>query len=100
MTPEGRVKAAVKRSLAKFELFSWWPVPSGYGESGLDCVGWVKGRAFAIETKSPGKHPTPRQGECIRRMKEAGAEVFVIDGKPEQLRELEVWLTAMSYPTK
>lgn len=100
MTPEGKVKAKVKKILAKFEIYGWWPVPSGYGESSLDFIGCINGRFFAIETKAPGKAPTPRQEECIRRMKAAGAEVFVIDDSAQSYRELEVFLHMMSYPEK
>lgn len=96
-TPEGKVKAQVKRILAKFPIYGWWPVPSGYGESSLDFVGCVAGLFFAIETKAPGKKPTPRQQKVIHDMEAAGATVFVIDGKPEQLKELEMWLLSVGY---
>lgn len=81
-TPESIVKNKVKKVLDKFKskLDGFWPVPSGYGESHLDYVGCLCGRFFAIETKAPGKKPTPRQMERIRRVELAGGLVFVIDG--------------------
>ena len=91
MTPEGRVKAAIKRVLIKHNVYFEMPVPSGYGKSGLDftccCQGWF----FAIEAKAPGKRATDRQLLRMREMEDAGARVFEIDG-PDGLRKLEEWL--------
>jgi hypothetical protein len=90
-TPEGRIKEQVKRLLAcyKPDLYSHWPVMNGMGEPTLDCIGAVRGRMFAIETKAPGKKPTPRQELTILKMQQAGIVVFVIDG---DLNELADWL--------
>jgi hypothetical protein len=81
-TPEAKVKAQVKKILASFgdKIDGFWPVPSGYGESHLDWVGCVAGVFVSIETKAPGKRPTPRQVERIRRVTLAGGHAFTIDG--------------------
>ena len=81
-TPESIVKNKVKKVLDKFKshIDGFWPVPSGYGESHLDYVGCICGHFFSIETKAPGKKPTPRQMERIRRVQLAGGLAFVIDG--------------------
>jgi hypothetical protein len=96
MTPEGKVKAQVKRVLKPYrdsdELYYWMPVPSGYGDAMLDFVGSHLGRFFAIETKAPGKEPTDRQKLTIEFMRRSGAKVFVIDG---DTKELEAWLGAV-----
>lgn len=82
MTPEGRVKNQVKKVLAQYKpLYGWWPVPNGMGASSLDFIGCFRGVFFAIETKVPGKKPTPRQSMCIDQMRAAGGIVFVIDGE-------------------
>lgn len=78
-TPEGKVKAAVKKVLADYSHYGYWPVPAGYGESTLDYVGVINGRGFLIETKAPGKIMTPRQKQIAARARRAGARVFVID---------------------
>jgi hypothetical protein len=79
-TPEGKVKAAVKKELAKYpETYAVWPVPSGYGPSTLDCVGCHYDRFFAVETKAPGKNLTPRQKQMVAAIKAAGGMAFVID---------------------
>lgn len=82
MTPEGKVKAAVRKVLDNFksELDTFWPVPSGYGPSHLDCIICAWGRFVSIETKAPGKKPTPRQKERIASVHRAGGIAVVIDG--------------------
>lgn len=94
MTPEGKVKKVVKAIIDKFgdKIDGFWPVPSGYGESHLDYVGCANGWFFSIETKAPGKKPTPRQMERIRRVELAGGKAFVIDGSPEPLALMREWL--------
>lgn len=90
------MKAEVKRILALFgdKIDGFWPVPSGYGESHLDYVGCVCGQFFSIETKAPGKKPTPRQLERQRRVELAGGKVFIIDGtnKVDTYTRLRDWL--------
>lgn len=99
-TPENIVKNNVKKVLDKFksQIDGFWPVPSGYGESHLDYVGCIDGQFFAIETKAPGKKPTPRQLERIRRVELAGGMVFVIDGTANTTTydELEAALMLMA----
>ena len=102
MTPEGKMKAAVKKALLPYrqfgELYSHWPVLNGMGEPTLDCVGCYRGHFFAIETKAPGKKPTPRQLQTIAKMEDAGAAVFVIDDVAGVLA-LQRWLVSRPYLT-
>ena len=110
-TPEGRVKARVKALLARFAtLYSYWPVPTGYGASGLDCYIAYNGRMVVVETKAPLKRKTPptkkltpseldlrltpRQLLSARELRYAGVRVFIIDGTPETdtIEELETYL--------
>jgi hypothetical protein len=96
MTPEGYVKAKVKKVLKPYidsgVLYGDWPVPSGYGKSGLDFHGCINGWYFAVETKKPGGKPTALQDVTIERIMRAGGSVFVIDGQ-EDLAMLDAWLT-------
>jgi hypothetical protein len=104
-TPEGKVKDMVKKVLEEFEgdlqpyivngneymvraLYSFWPVPSGFGASSLDCIVSYYGRAIYIEVKAANKKPTPRQELTIAQANQSGALVYVIDGEHgcEQLR--------------
>jgi hypothetical protein len=90
MTPEGRVKHLVKKMLAEFTgLHAHWPVQNGMGSPTLDCIVCCRGYYVAIETKAPGKHPTPRQELTIEHIKAAGGLVFVIsnDREVDQCRQ-------------
>tara|TARA_R110000868_G_scaffold45410_1_gene150650 strand:+ start:201 stop:476 length:276 start_codon:yes stop_codon:yes gene_type:complete len=91
MTPEGRVKDAVKKVLKAHNAYYHMAVMNGLGAPTLDFVGCHRGRYFAIETKAPGKKPTPRQWSTIIDMRTAGGKVFIIDG---DLTELKGWLTS------
>lgn len=108
MTPEGRVKSKVKRILERYNkefddaVYAHWPVQNGMGEPTLDCNGCVRilprvAVRFDIETKAPGKRPTPRQELTIERMRKAGSRVFVIDG---DTTELETWLANILKPKR
>lgn len=90
-TPEGKVKEKVKRVLKAHDAYYHMPVQNGMGSPTLDFVGCHFGRYFAIETKAPGKKPTPRQELTIDQIRQAGGKVFVIDGDTSDLEE---WLDA------
>ena len=92
-TPEGKVKRRVSQLLkAGQEVYYFMPVQTGYGSPTLDYLGCSRGRAFAIETKAPGKKPTTRQLAIIKEMERAGMKVFVIAGNPEEYEALRLWL--------
>lgn len=92
-TPEGKVKRKVSQILKNADkVYYFMPVQTGYGSPTLDYLGCSKGRAFAIETKAPGKEPTMRQKVIINEMKAAGMKVFVIAGNPEEYEALRLWL--------
>lgn len=75
---EKKVKDYVKRILKDAGAYQHWPVQSGYGAACLDCHGCYEGLYFAIETKAPGKRPTPRQLMTIEAVQNAGGMTFVI----------------------
>jgi hypothetical protein len=79
MTPEGKVKAKVKKALnALPRCYSFMPVQMGMGAATLDYLCCINGRFVAIETKAPGKKLTPRQELTQTTIQEAGGFVFVI----------------------
>lgn len=96
MTPEGKVKAAIRATLRRYEpdVWTYMPVPGGYGRTALDYIGACCGMAFSIEAKRKGARPTPRQEMVIDQMERADMRVFVIDG-PDGLGELDQWLTTV-----
>jgi len=88
-TPESKIKEQVKVLLRKYQAYFHMPVMNGLGAPTLDFVCCLKGRYFGIETKAPGKKPTPRQENTMKQIREAGGLAFVIDG---DMTILETWL--------
>ena len=67
-TPEKKVKDNVIKILKAHGAYYHMPVVNGMGTPTLDFVGCHKGSFFSIETKAPGKVPTPRQLLTMRQM--------------------------------
>lgn len=83
MTPEGKIKRKVNEALKKFGNHVWKFMPvqaSAFGMPALDYLVCFRGRFIGIETKAPGKHPSPRQLGTIASINAAGGLTFVIDG--------------------
>jgi hypothetical protein len=98
-TQENLTKRKIRAVLNKFpNIYDYMPVPYGYGPSSLDYLLCVSGLFVGVEAKAPGKTPTPRQHETIRRIEAAGGRVFVIDGTPntDTCEQLERYLTTLS----
>jgi len=90
-TAEGVIKDMVNAVLKRNGAYYFCPVQNGLGAAGLDyhcCLGPV---AFFIETKAPGKAPTPRQEKLIGEHRARGTKVFVIDSQAGAM-ELDRWL--------
>jgi hypothetical protein len=79
LTPEGRIKQAVKKRLQELGAYQFWAVQTGYGTRTLDVLGGYKGRFFGIECKRPGAEPTALQQLTIEEIRAAGGIVLVID---------------------
>lgn len=94
-TPEGKIKERVKKLLKAYGIYYHMPVMNGMGAPTLDFICCYKGRYFAIETKAPGKKPTPRQLITIRDIEQAGGWVFVV-ANDEDLLVLEATIQIMS----
>jgi hypothetical protein len=91
MTPEGKIKAKVKRALnALPRCYSFMPVQQGLGASTLDYLCCINGHFVAIETKAPGKKMTPRQQMTAETIVKAGGHAFVVDG--DESLERVMWL--------
>jgi hypothetical protein len=73
-------------------VYTYMPVPGGFGSPSLDFIGCAKGRFFAIETKAKGKKLTAQQEQTARVMRLAGATVFEVIGD-DGLEELDRWLS-------
>ena len=96
MTPEGRVKAQIKKYLHGHPARPWYfmPVPGGYGTNGVpDFIVCYGGRFIAIETKAPGKerNTTPLQDMQINNIRRARGTAIVTSS----LDELKVVLSLL-----
>lgn len=82
MTPEGRVKALVKRRMRERwpDAYLYMPVGNGMGAPSLDMLWCIHGLWVAIETKAPGLKMTERQKTTAAEMIAAGGLVFMVDG--------------------
>lgn len=81
-TPEGRVKAAVKKRLKDLGVWYYMPVQNGMGVVGIpDFICCHNGKFVAIETKAPGKRGnlSANQERQIMNIHEAGGAAIVVD---------------------
>jgi hypothetical protein len=80
MTPEGRVKARVRKVLGDIGAFYSMPMTGGFGNSGdPDFLICHNGRFFGIECKAKGNKPTALQLKRLDDIRKAGGVALVID---------------------
>lgn len=81
-TPEGKIKLKVKRRLREEfgdNIWSFWPVQTGFGSVALDLLACISGRFLAVETKADRtKKLTPLQETTAASIRSAGGLVFVV----------------------
>lgn len=90
-TPEGRVKADIRRWLKARGIWYCQPIGTGFGASGVpDFVCCWAGRFLAIEAKAKGRrsNTSELQDQQIMEIHQAGGAVIVVDDV-SQLDELE-----------
>jgi hypothetical protein len=82
-TPEGKVKAKLKKALdAAFPgHYRFMPVQTGYGAKTLDFLLCIHGLFVAIETKAPGKAMTGLQHSTYQDIYDAGGLAYVVDSE-------------------
>lgn len=89
-TPEGKIKAEIKRALATlakkgYRVYYHMPVQNGMGAPTLDFICCINGKFLGIEAKAPGKKPTDRQQGTIADIIAAGGSAIWYDGSnPEE----------------
>lgn len=93
-TPEARAKAKVREILSRYpSMYTYWPVPSGFGHTTIDVIGCYRGRFFGIEVKADRKKPTLRQTLELQAMAKAMGKTFVIAGTSDPvIDDLINWL--------
>lgn len=95
MTPEGKVKAAVKKILNAYDVFWFMPVQMGYTKQGIpDFICCVAGSFFAIECKAGNNTPTMLQHITIGQIRAAKGQAIVIN--ENNLSLVETYLRMMS----
>ena len=117
MTPEGKVKVALKTYLISIGCCpaskagavtantvcptGWFFMPQGgqYGTNGIaDIVGHYRGRLFAIEAKAPGRRGEERQGLTKHQedqmfvLEISGAFAIPFDGEEDCWTTLKEWV--------
>lgn len=82
MTPEGKVKAAVKKVLQSRNIWFFMPMQNGFGVVGIpDFICCWRGQFIAIETKAPGKRnsTTANQDRKLSEITTHGGWALVVD---------------------
>ena len=93
-TPEGKVKAQVRRILDERGVYYFCPATGGYGRSGVpDIIGCCHGVFFAIECKAGKNKPTPLQQKNIDSIAAQGGAVWVVN--EENMKGVTAWLTTL-----
>lgn len=100
-TPEGKVKAKVKKILEELDAYQFSPMTGGFGHSGIpDIVACLQGRFIGIECKTRGNKPTALQLDQLEKIESRGGLALVVnEDSLVQLKEVIVkWLNTV--PTK
>lgn len=90
MTPESKVKVAIKKILVEYGIWHFMPQPGPYQIAGVpDFLGILPwdGRFLGIEAKAPGGRPTENQKRVCGLINENGG-VAIITSDPEEVRAL------------
>jgi Holliday junction resolvase len=104
MTPEGKVKNAVKKLLKQHGIYFYMPVQNGMGVVGIpDIIACWDGRFLAIETKAPGKrnNTTANQDVQLALISGAGGIALVVDDVKlveELLSTVKPWDHPIHFP--
>lgn len=75
-TPEGKVKAAIKKVLDELEIYYHMPVQNGMGKRSIDFICCVGGHYVGIEAKAPYMIPTRMQQKLMHEIEAAGGQCF------------------------
>lgn len=82
MTPEGKVKKAVREYLKAKNVWYFQSVSNGMGRVGIpDFVCCWNGRFITVETKAPGKlnATTANQDRVMEEIRDHGGATVVVD---------------------
>lgn len=93
-TPEGKVKAAVRKLLVEFGIYYFSPSANGYGRAGIpDIICCFGGRFIAIECKAGNGVTTALQDKEIAAIRTAGGMTMVVnETNIQELKEKLQWM--------
>jgi len=90
-TPEGKVKAEVRKILKRAEVYFFSPAANGYGRVGIpDFICCVDGLFLGVECKAGNNKPTALQVRELEAIEKQGGATLVVN--EDNLFELEALL--------
>lgn len=90
MTPEGAVKAAVRKLLVKYGVYFFSPFGAGMGRAGIpDIIACYAGNFIAIECKAGKGRTTALQERELDTIRSCGGIALVVSDTPGSLAVLE-----------
>ena len=94
ITPEGKVKAAVRKLLVEFGIYYFSPSANGYGRAGIpDIICCFGGRFIAIECKAGKGTTTALQDRELAAIRTAGGMAVVVnETNIDELKEKLQWM--------
>lgn len=92
-TPEGKVKARLKKQLDEMGIYHFSPFQAGMGRAGIpDVIGCYRGMFVAFECKAGKGKTTALQEREIAAIRTAKGLAFVINEENvDNLKELLQW---------
>jgi len=93
-TPEGKVKAAVRKLLVEYGIYYFSPAANGFGRAGIpDIICCVQGRFLAIECKAGKGTTTALQDRELAAIRTAGGMAMVVnENNLLELKEKLQWM--------
>jgi hypothetical protein len=94
MTPEGKVKEAIKKILKANDVYFTMPIGTGFGSAGVpDFIICHRGVFIGVEAKSGTNKPTTLQLDHMDRIRKRGGYALVVnETNYGELNELLRWL--------
>jgi hypothetical protein len=92
LASQGLLVSQIKVDTDPLRNFLWYNVASALSYNGIpDMMGCYCKRFFSIETKAPGKKPSPLQAVFIALLRNHGQQVFVVDSLDRFIEEWSEW---------
>jgi len=99
MTPEAKVKNAVKKLLDAYGAYYFMPTGAGWGKAGIpDIICCHYGHFIGIECKAGKGRTTALQDRELERITMRGGHAIVVSDKPGDMEALEALLKKLKEP--